>query len=298
MNKLAKLAAGTVAAAAALMVVGAGPAGSEDDRSRGHGHYAQVNGLRMYYEVHGKDRGQPPLVLLHGAFSATGTSFGELIKQLARNRKVISVEQQGHGHTADIDRPLRIANMAADTVALLDHIGVDRADFYGYSMGAGVGLTIGVEYPEKVRKLVLQSFTFNNDGYHPGHLEMLDQIQPEMLYGSPFHEEYLRIAPNPADFDALVGKVKDLVRHTEAVPPAAIQAMTSPVLNIVGDSDIARPEHVVELFRLTGGGVNGDIAGLPNSQLAVLPGTTHISSVHQARLLLTIVPAFLDTPVA
>ncbi|MPZ83687.1 MAG: alpha/beta fold hydrolase [Actinophytocola sp.] len=301
MRKLVTAAAaafvGTATTAATVLAIGAGPAESEADRHGGRGHYADVNGLHMYYEVHGKDRGQPPLVLLHGAFSATGTSWGELIRQLSKNRTVISVEQQGHGHTADIDRPLRIGLMAQDTVDLLDEIGVAKADFYGYSMGAGIALTIGVEHPEKVRKLVLQSVAFNNDGYHPGHLEMMRQIQPEMLYGSTFHQEYLEIAPNPEDFDALVGKVKDMVNHTPAVAPAAIRAMTAPVLTVMGDSDIFRPEHAVELFRLTGGGVNGDITGLPNSQLAVLPGTSHITSVQQARLLLTLVPAFLDAPV-
>lgn len=295
MSKLFKTAATTVVAGvAAAMVAGAGSAESVADRHDGRGHYAHVNGLKMYYEVHGKDRGQPPLVLLHGAFSATGTSWGELIKGLSRNRKVISVEQQGHGHTADIDRPLRIEQLADDTAALLDAIGVERADIWGYSMGAAIALQVGLDHPEQVRKLVLQSVAINNEGYHPGHEEAMEQIQPEMLYGSPFHQEYLDLAPNPEDFDTLVEKVKDMVRHTTDVPPAAIQAMDIPVLTVMGDSDIFRPEHAVEVFRATGGGVNGDVVGLPESQLAILPGTSHIGTSQRADLLLTMAPAFLD----
>jgi pimeloyl-ACP methyl ester carboxylesterase len=263
-----------------------------------NGHYAQVNGLDMYYEVHGAEHGGTPLVLLHGAFSATGTSWGALIGELSRDRRVISVEQQGHGHTADTARPLRIETMAEDTAALLDAIGVEQADLYGYSMGAAVALAVAIARPDKVRKLVLQSVAVADDGYHPGHFEMMGQIQPEMLHGSPFHDEYLSIAPRPSDFDALVAKVKEMVEHTAPVDPAAIRALTSPVLTVMGDSDIFRPEHAVELFRLTGGGVNGDIAGLPQSQLAILPGTSHVGSVHQVRLLTALVPAFLDAPAA
>ncbi|HEY6737573.1 MAG TPA: alpha/beta hydrolase [Actinopolymorphaceae bacterium] len=270
--------------------------GDEDHgpgHGHGHGHYAEVNGLRMYYEVHGEDRGQPPLVLIHGAFSATGTSWGELIGPLSRTRRVISVEQQGHGRTADIDRPLRVARMAQDTADLLDRLGVDRADVYGYSMGVGVALRMGLDRPEKVRKLVLQSGSITMTGMHPGYEEMMQQVQPEMLHGSPFHEEYVRIAPHPENFDRLVDKVKDMTAHVQDVTPAEMADLTGPVLTIIGDSDIVRPEHAVEIFRLTGGGVNGDLAGLPESQLAVLPGTTHIGSVQQD-ILRAIVPAFLD----
>jgi pimeloyl-ACP methyl ester carboxylesterase len=261
--------------------------------STGTGAYAQVNGLRMYYETHGEPDGRPPVVLIHGAFSATGTSWGALLGPLAAARQVISVELQGHGHTADTDRPLRMERMADDVAALLDELGVQRADVWGYSMGGSVALHVGLAHPDKVRKLVLQSSSIDSDGYHPGHVEAMDQLTPELLHGSPFHEEYLKLSPNP-EFGKLVEKVKDLVRHTPDVPASAIAAMGRPVLTVVGDSDIFRPEHAVEMFRAFGGGVNGDIIGLPESQLAVLPGTTHIGTSQRADLLLTIVPAFLD----
>jgi len=298
MNRIFKavttVAVTAAAAAAAVLAVGGTTAGAGADNDRGRGHYADVNGLHMYYEVHGKRHGQPPVVLLHGAFSATGTSWGELIRPLSRSRQVISVELQGHGRTGDIDRPLRVEHMAGDVAALLDEIGVAEADLWGYSMGAGVALHVGLDHPDKVRKLVLQSVAINDEGYHPGQKEAMEQIQPEMLYGTTFHEEYLALAPNPENFDALVEKVKDMVRHTTDVPAATIAAMDVPVLTVMGDSDIFRPEHAVEIFRATGGGVNGDIVGLPDSQLAILPGTSHLTSVRKARLLLTLVPEFLD----
>nr|WP_042188777.1 alpha/beta fold hydrolase [Kibdelosporangium sp. MJ126-NF4]CEL18456.1 alpha/beta hydrolase fold [Kibdelosporangium sp. MJ126-NF4]CTQ97939.1 alpha/beta hydrolase fold [Kibdelosporangium sp. MJ126-NF4] len=295
MNRIAKIAATALVAVTALAI---GPAANGDvDTARGRGHYADVNGLRMYYEVHGKDRGKPPVVLIHGAFSATGTSWGELIGGIAKTRKVISVEQQGHGHTADVaDRPLRLEQMAQDTTDLLDKIGVPKADVWGYSMGAGVAMRMAVRHPAKVNKLVFMSAAINNGGYHPGYVEMMEQLQPEHLYGSPFHQEYLRTNPKPENFDLLVTKVKDMVRHAGPVPSETVKALKAPVLTVIGDSDIVRPEHAVELFRLTGGGVAGDIVGLPNSELAVLPGSTHVTTAHQ-KVLTALVPTFLDRPV-
>jgi pimeloyl-ACP methyl ester carboxylesterase len=278
-----------------MVAGGANAQGRTEDAQagKGHGRYENINGLKMYYEVHGKGKGRP-LVLLHGALSATGTSFGRLLPTLARTREVIAIEQQAHGHTADIDRPLRVGQMADDTVALLRRIGVTKADIFGYSMGAGIGLDIGVRYPDMVRKLVLAAVTYNLDGLHPGLLEGIKDLKPEHLYGSPFHEEYLRIAPRPQDFARLVEQVKDLNANLPSWPASAIKALKSPALVVIGDSDIVRPEHAVEMFRLLGGGVPGDNVGLPASQLAILPGTTHVTLVDRADLLLPVIPAFLD----
>lgn len=256
------------------------------------GTYAHVNGLDMYYEIHGTGR---PLVLLHGSFSAIGTSFGALLPDLAQTRQVIGVEQQGHGHTADIDRPLTVEQMADDTTALLKEIGITNADIFGYSLGAGIALQLAIRYPELVRKLIVASVTYNETGFHPGLLAGLDQLKPENMYGSPWHDEYLRIAPHPDDFPKLVAKVKELNHHLPVLTDQAIRSIQAPTLIILGDSDIVRPEHAVAMFRLLGGGVPGDNAGLPNSQLAVLPGTTHVTVVQRADLLRSIIPAFLDT---
>ena len=258
-----------------------------------HGKYASVNGITMYYEVHGAGQ---PLVLLHGALSAIGTSFGKLLPSLAKTRRVIAVEQQAHGRTADVDRPLTDAQVAEDTAALLRQLGVAHADFFGWSMGAGVASQIGIERPELVRKLVLASPAYSRDGFHPGLLEGIENLKPEDLAGSPWQEEYARIAPRPEDWPALVAKTTQHDREFVGWSAEAIRSIRAPTLIIVGDSDIVRPKHAVEMFRLLGGGVAGDIAGLPRSQLAVLPGTTHVTLVDRADWLLSMIPAFLDAP--
>src|SRR5574341_840580 len=146
--------------------------------------YASVNGLEMYYEIHGKGR---PLGLLHGAFSAIGTSFGKLLPRLAKTRQVIAFELQAHGRTADIDRPLTLEGMADDVAAALPQLGMERADIFGYSMGAGVALHLAIRHPEVLRKLVLASVTYTMSGIHPGLMEGLGEMKPEMMFGSPWH---------------------------------------------------------------------------------------------------------------
>jgi pimeloyl-ACP methyl ester carboxylesterase len=264
------------------------------DRGRERSGYAPVNGLEMYYEVHGAGQ---PLVLLHGAFSAIGTSFQHLLPDLAKTRQVIAFEMQAHGRTADIDRPLTLELMADDTAALLRFLGIERADLFGYSTGAAVALRVAIRHPDVVRKLVLASVTYTLSGVHPGLMEGLGEMTPEMMFGSPWHEEYMRIAPRPEDFSVLFDKKTQMDREIQDVPAETIRAIEAPTLLIIGDSDLVRPEHAVEMFRLLGGGVFGDTpAGLPKSQLAILPGTSHVTLVERADLLLTIIPSFLDAP--
>lgn len=256
--------------------------------------YAPVNGLQMYYEIHGTGQ---PLVLLHGAYSAIGTSFGEILPGLAQTRQVIAFELQAHGRTADIDRPLSLEHMADDVAEALGYLGIEQADVLGYSMGASVALHVVIRHPAVVRKLVLISVTYNLAGVHPNLMEGFGEMTPEMMFGSPWHDEYLRIAPRPQDFATLFAKKTQMDQGIQDLPAAAIQAIQAPTLLIIGDSDLVRPEHAVEMFRLLGGGVFGDMPpGLPPSQLAILPGTSHVTAVFRADLLLAIIPAFLDRP--
>ncbi|MGB8982531.1 MAG: alpha/beta hydrolase [Anaerolineales bacterium] len=259
------------------------------------GNYVLVNGLNMYYEIHGTGQ---PLVLLHGAFSAIGTSFGKMLPSLAKTRQVIGFELQAHGRTADIDRPLTIEGMADDVAAALRQLGIERADILGYSMGASVALHLAIRHPAAVRKLVLASVTYNLEGVHPGLMEGLGEMKPEMMFGSPWHEEYMRIAPRPEDFNRLFAKKTEMDRQLKDLPAETIRAIEAPTLLILGDSDIVRPEHAVEMFRLLGGGVFGDMPpGLPNSQLAILPGTSHVTIVDRADWLVPMIDAFLERPV-
>jgi pimeloyl-ACP methyl ester carboxylesterase len=255
-----------------------------------HG-YAPVNGLQMYYEIHGSGR---PLVLLHGNLSTIGVDFGRMLPGLARDRRVIAVEQQAHGHTADIDRPLSIRQWADDTAALLRHLDVEQADFFAYSSGTGIATELALQQPRLVRKLVLASVAYRLDGLHPGLTDGMDELQPEHLAGTPFEEDYARTAPNPGNWPRLVEKIKQLNRQLPEWPAEAVRSITAPTMLVYGDSDIVRPEHAAELFRLLGGGVPGDVAGLPRSRLAVLPGTTHVTLVHRADWLVPMVTEFLD----
>jgi pimeloyl-ACP methyl ester carboxylesterase len=260
------------------------------------GGYVSVNGLQMYYEIHGSGQ---PLVLLHGAFSAIGTSFGALLPELAKTRQVVGLELQAHGHTADIDRPLSLEWMADDVAAAIKELGYGTADVFGYSMGAGVALRVAIRHPEVVRKLIIAAVTYTFSGIHPGLMEGLGNMTPEMMYGSPWHDEYMKIAPHPEDFAKLFAKKTEMDRQTKDIPAESIRAIQSPTLLIIGDSDLVQPEHAVEMFRLLGGGVFGDTpAGLPDSQLAILPGTSHVSLASRTELLVPMITAFLDKPLS
>jgi len=263
--------------------------------------YASVNGLQMYYEIHGPSQlgaqENPPLVLLHGAFSAIGTSFGALLPQLAQTRQVIGFELQAHGRTADIDRPLSLEGLADDVAAAIKYLGFERADIFGYSLGAAIALHVAIRYPEVVRKLVFASATYTLSGVHPGLMDGFGEMKPEMMFGSPWHEEYMRIAPQPENFNTLFAKKTEMDRGIQDVPAETIRALKAPTLILIGDSDLVRPEHAVEMFRLLGGGVFGDTpAGLPNSQLAIIPGASHVSVVSRAELLVPMINSFLKAP--
>jgi len=256
--------------------------------------YAPVNGLSVYFEIHGEG---DPLVLLHGAYMSI-ESMAPLLGPLAAHRRVIALELQGHGRTADADRPITYEGMADDTAAVMEHLGVERADVVGYSMGAGVAVQLAIRHPERVRRLVPVSTTYAYDGMPAEAIELFPTITPEMFKGGPMEADYQRLAPHPDDFESLVWKLKTL-DTTDFDWSEGVRGITAPVLIIVGDSDVVRLEHVVELFRMLGGGVMGDLAGLPKSQLAVLPGTSHFMPpgsgvLDRSELMVAMIRPFLD----
>jgi pimeloyl-ACP methyl ester carboxylesterase len=258
--------------------------------------YAPVNGLQMYYEVHGRGA---PLVLLHGAFGAIDL-WGPILTTLAENHRVVAVEFQGHGHTADVDRPFSIEQWADDVAALMDHLAIAQADVVGYSMGGMTGLQLAIRHPGLVRKLVPVSANSRTDGYYPELLVGLAMMTPDIFAGTPQEAAYLRHAPNPGDFPALVEKHKAFDAAGFAWPDEDVAAIAAPTLLVYADSDIVRPEHAVELFRLLGGGVPGGLTPdpPPSSQLAFLPGTNHATIVLEpaTETLLAMIEAFLAAP--
>jgi pimeloyl-ACP methyl ester carboxylesterase len=249
--------------------------------------YAPVNGLRMYYETHGSGE---PLLVLPGAYMTIGL-MGDLVPALAESRHVIAVEFQGHGHTADIDRPFSYEQFADDIAALLGHLGIERADVYGYSLGGGVALQLGLRHRRLLRKLAIASASQSSDGLYPEVVGGIENITPELFDGTPWREAYDRTAPDPSRFPTLVEKLKRLDMTPFDWP---IDKLAAPALILIGDADGTRLEHAVDMFRRLGGGVFGDLVPeLPASQLAILPGTTHIGMLERADWIASMVTAFL-----
>jgi pimeloyl-ACP methyl ester carboxylesterase len=266
---------------------------STNDRNTiGKGSFAEVNGLKMYYEIHGTGK---PLVLLPGGLMTIGM-MGQIVPDLARTRQVIAVELQGHGHTADIDRTLTYEQMADDTAALMKHLGFEGADVFGFSAGGNVALQTAIRHPEVVRKLVVASAPSKSDGEYPEIRALMASFTAESSVLSQNREAYVSTAPKPEDWPQFVAKLRPLLTedYDWAEDVAAIQA---PTLIVVGDADTVLPAHAVELFGLLGGGKAASAMGnLSNAQLAVLPGTTHFSILARSDLLLAIITPFLDAP--
>jgi pimeloyl-ACP methyl ester carboxylesterase len=245
------------------------------------GAYATVNGLRMYYEVHGSGR---PLILLHGGILTFDVTFGRVLPGLTEQHQAIGVELQGHGHTEDIDRPLQLDFLADDVIALMDHLGLDRADIFGYSLGGLVATELAVQHPERVDRLVLAASHFRPDGYYP---EIHDprQDSPRLPTEADFVEmqrAYTAVAPDPDHFAAFLEKAQPLVADFQGWSDEQLRALTSPTLLVVGDTDFVRLEHAAAIHDL-----------LPNARLAVLPGCTHMDVMRRAYLL-SVVRPFLD----
>jgi pimeloyl-ACP methyl ester carboxylesterase len=243
------------------------------------GRYADVNGLHMYYEEHGS--GGTPLVLLHGGGSTIETSFGRSLPALARTRRVIAFEQQGHGHTADVDRPFAFEQSADDTAALLRHLKVESADFLGYSNGGSIALQVAIRHPRLVRKLVVASAIFKRDGMQPGFWESMKKASLRDM-PAELQEAYRKTAPHPEQLQAFHDKSVKRMLEFKDWPAEAIRGITAPTLVLAGDQDVVRPEHAVEMFRL-----------LPNGRLAMLPGTDHMAMVSRAEWV-PMVERFLD----
>lgn len=252
--------------------------------------YAEVNGLKMYYEVYGSGK---PLVLIHGSFMNIPLNWSHIIPQFAKDRKVIVAEMQAHGRTKDIAREMSYEAMADDVSALLKHLKIDSADILGYSMGGGVAYQFAVRHPEQSRRLVILSAPYKHDGWWPEVEASFATFTPEMFKGTPIQTQYDSLGNDPAKFGEFVRKVIsiDLKKYDWS---KEVKATKAPILIALGDADGVRYEHALELIRAKGGGKMGDIHGLPASRLAILPGTTHIGMIQHTNILIPMVTDFLD----
>jgi pimeloyl-ACP methyl ester carboxylesterase len=249
----------------------------EETKMDGKGQYADVNGLKMYYEIHGTGR---PLVLLHGAFG-----FADAYPALARDRQLIAVELQGHGHTADIDRPLSFEQMADDVAALLKQLKIEQADIFGYSMGGTVALAIAIRHPQVVRKVAINGSLYGKleEAFEPESLKLFQTMKPD--FPPQVKDAYEKVAPDPKHLPTLFAKVKKMSLEFKGFAREDMKSIKAPVLITIGDRDFMRPEHAVAMYRL-----------IPNAQLAVFPGADHFL-IHQApEKLLPTIAAFLDAP--
>jgi pimeloyl-ACP methyl ester carboxylesterase len=249
-----------------------------------NGKLASINGIDLYHELHGTGR---PLVVPHGGVLNAETCFGAMIPRLAQAHQVIAVDMQGHGRTADTDRPITLTNLAADVVGLLNYLGIERADLFGFSLGSLVSTEMAVTYPTRVGRLVLASGHIRPEGYHP---QIMD---PDQMGVSPLlsteedfaamKSAYEAVAPDPDNYLPFLEKLQPVVSAFEGWSDAAIHGIAGPTLLIVGDRDFVRLEHARLMLDL-----------FPNAQLAVLPGTTHVNVIRRTDAVLALVEPFLD----
>ena len=269
------------------------------DAVKGNGHYADVNGIKLYYEIKGSGSGKP-LVLLHGGLGAI-EMFGPNLTALAKGRQVIGVDLQGHGRTADIDRPLSVLFMADDIAALIKHLGLQSADIMGYSLGGGVGLQTAIRHPEVVNKLVVVSTPFRRNGFYPDILAQQGQVTAAAAEGmkqTPMYQMYASLAPRPQDWARLLGKIGEAMK-VDFDFSEQIKGIKATTLVVAGDADIFPPAHAVEMFGLLGGGQRDggwDGSGRPKSRLAILPGRTHYTTFSAPELVAVVIPVLDETP--
>jgi pimeloyl-ACP methyl ester carboxylesterase len=253
--------------------------------------HAPVNGLNMYYEVHGSG---DPVVLLHGSFMTITNNWTGWVGALSKTRTVIAVEMQGHGRTADIRRDFSYENLADDVAALLDYLKVPRADLIGYSMGGGVAMQCAIRHPQKVRKVVSISAVFRHDGWVKEALDMFPQLTAETFKGSPIETEYKKLSPTPDEFPTFVKRVIAMDLTPYDFGADKVKATTAPMFFIHGDADGVRLEHISEMFRLKGDEIFGDMRPRSPSRLAILPNTTHITLLERMPVIVPMVNDFFD----
>ena len=262
----------------------------------GAGQYAEVNGLNLYYETHGAGW---PLILLHGGLGS-GEMFWPILPALTEGHQVIAVDKQGHGRTADIDRPIDVRLMADDIAALITHLGLDKPDVVGYSLGGGVALLTAIKYPDKVRRLVSASANIRRNAIYPDMLAQQGQVgaaAAEFMKDTPMYELYQRVAPRPEDFPRLLDKMgAGMAREFDLTEE--VRGLQVPTMIVAADADMAPPSHYIEVFQLLDGGLRdggwmGEGRPKGGHALAILPGLTHYN-LFSSPLFSDVTLAFLD----
>jgi pimeloyl-ACP methyl ester carboxylesterase len=270
------------------------PAALAQTKAKAKGAYAEANGVRYYYEIHGKGE---PLLLLHGGLGSIDM-FGPALPALAKNRRVIAVDLHGHGRTALGERPISLTDMGDDMAAVLKKIGVEQVDVLGYSLGGGVGFRLAVQHPQRVRRLAMVSAGYAQDGFYPEMLPMQAQVgaaMAEHMKETPMYKSYMAVAPKKEDFPRLLDRMGELMRKPYDYADD-VKKLQMPVMIVFADSDMYRPEHIVKFYQLLGGGLKDAGWGRENmskNRLAILPDLTHYDIFMSPDLPRTVLP-FLD----
>ena len=252
--------------------------------------YASVNGIKIYYEVHGEGR---PVVLLHGAFMTIEGNWGQLIPELSKTRKVIAIEMQGHGHTPFSDRKLSHAALASDVEGVMDYLKIDSADVVGYSMGGSVAYKFAIQSPKRLKKLVIISSTYNSSGWLPSVNNAFKALKPEFFANTPMHTAYDAVAPDKTKWTKFMEQMIAFAAVPFDFGDSNISKISAPVLIISGDNDGLDKMELIKTYKLLGGGVAADMGPMPASQLAIVPGQGHVSLMMQTPTILTYLNNFL-----
>jgi pimeloyl-ACP methyl ester carboxylesterase len=283
-DHLQKLAAVLVILLSAIL-----PATAQQTKPKASG-YAPVNGIKVYYETFGEGK---PVILLHGAFMTIDMNWGELIPQLSKTHKVIAIEMQSHGHTPYSERKLSHATLANDVEKLMDYLKIDSADVVGYSFGGEVAYQFAIQSPKRLKKLVIISSTYKSDGWQPAINDAFKDMKPELFDGSPLKAGYEAVAPDKTKWTKLVEQIIALAGEKFNLGDSSIAKISAPVLLIAGDNDGLDKVELVKTYKLLGGDVIGDFMGVPKSQLAIVPGQTHVTVMMATAVIAGYLDSFL-----
>ncbi|MBT2619912.1 alpha/beta hydrolase [Chryseobacterium sp. ISL-6] len=252
--------------------------------------YVPVNGIKVYYEVYGEGR---PIVLLHGAFMTIDTNWGQLIPELSKTRKVIAIELQGHGHTAFSDRKLSHATLASDVVGVMDYLKIESADVVGYSFGGAIAYEFAIQSPKRLKNLVIISATYKSSGWLPEINNAFKNMKPELFANSPMQTAYDAVAPDKTKWTKFLEQMIASAGVPYDFGDNNISKISSPVLIISGDNDGLDKVELAKTYKLLGGGISADFKPMPKSQLAIVPGQSHVSLMMQTSIILGYLNSFL-----
>jgi len=254
--------------------------------------YAPVNSSKVYYEVYGTG---DPIVLLHGAYMTINSNWSELIPILSKTRKVIALEMDGHGHTPLSQRPFSYQTFASDVVSVLKYLKIDSADIIGFSYGGTIAYQFAIQQPAMTKKLIIISSTYKSEGWLGIMYTMLTGLKPDAFDNTPIRSEYIKIAPDTTNWHKFIATMLKFSAEKFNLGDDKIKNIKVPVLLIMGDNDGTDKKVLAETYSLLGGNVFGDVAGMPKSQLAILPAKGHGTLMMDTQAIAAIVGSFLAT---